>query len=86
MSFELPSPLQLVDAPELAALHVLEVTLATAQHAILAAHPDLEEQSFLSIEEWLADAILVHVSGLEVAVRRYREQLRRRGLLTPPDF
>ena len=81
MSAELPSTLQLVDAPELAALHVLEA-------ALIAAYPELEEGLYLerpvrlSTEAWLADAIAVHISGLETALLRYRIQLRARGLLS----
>lgn len=92
MSAELPSPLQLVDAPELAALHVLEAALATTERVLLAAYPELEEglclsrPSPLSAEAWLADAIIVHVTGLETALFHYRFQLRARGLLHPPNF
>ena len=87
MSTELPSTLQLVDAPELAALHVLEAALAIAERALIAAYPELEEGLYLerparlSTEACLADAIAVHISGLETALFRYRTQLRARGLL-----
>lgn len=89
MSAELPSTLQLVDAPELAALHVLEAALATVERALLAAYPELEEAicvgqpSYLCTEAWLADAIIEQVSGLESALHRYRTQLRARGLQRP---
>lgn len=92
MSDELPSTLQLVDAPELAALHVLETALAITERALLAAYPELEEGLYLerparlATEAWLADAIIVHVSGLENALFRYRIQLRARGLLSRPNF
>ena len=92
MSAELPSTLQLVDAPELAALHVLETALAIAERALTAAYPELEEglclsrPAPLSTEAWLADAIIVHVSGLETALFHYRFQLRARRLLSPPSF
>lgn len=92
MSTELPSLLQLVDAPELAALHVLEAALATAERALLAAYPELEEGLCLarpvplSTEAWLGDAIIVHIAGLETALFHYRFQLRARGLLHPPSF
>jgi hypothetical protein len=92
MSPELPSPLQLVDAPELATLHVLETALATLERSLLAAYPELEEglclsrPARLSTEAWLADAIIVHITGLETALFHYRFQLRARGLLTPPGF
>ena len=92
MSSELPSPLQLVDAPELASLHVLEAALATVERALIAAYPELEEglclsrPTPLSTEAWLADAIIVHVTGLETALFHYRFQLKARGLLRPPSF
>ena len=88
MSTELPSTLQLVDAPELAAIHVLETALAIADRALIAAYPELEDGLYLerpaslSTEAWLADAIAVHISGLETAPFRYRIQLRARGLLS----
>jgi hypothetical protein len=83
MNPELPSTTQLVDAPELAALHVLEVALATAERALTAAHPDLDELAsptqWPETAEWLADAVLVHITALETAVHRYRTHLRARG-------
>lgn len=91
MSPELPSTTQLVDAPELAALHVLEVALATAERALTAAHPDLDDlvspTQWPETAEWLADAILVHITALETALHRYRTHLRARGHhLRPTGF
>jgi hypothetical protein len=91
VSPELPSTTQLVDAPELAALHVLEVALATAERALTAAHPDLDELAspaqWPETAEWLADAVLVHITALETAVHRYRTHLRARGhRLRPSGF
>jgi hypothetical protein len=91
VSPELPSTTQLVDAPELAALHVLEVALATAERALTAAHPDLDEllspTQWPETAEWLADAVLVHITALETAVHRYRTHLRARGhRLRPTSF
>ena len=91
MNPELPSTTQLVDAPELAALHVLEVALATAERALTAAHPDLDElprpAQWPETAEWLADAVLVHITALETAVHRYRTHLRARGhRLRPSGF
>lgn len=91
MSPELPSPLQLADAPELAALHVLEAALATLECALIAAYPELEDGLCLSrpcplsTEAWLADAIIVHITGLQTALFHYRFQLRARGVLHPPN-
>jgi hypothetical protein len=84
MKAELPTPFDLAERPELAALHLLESTLAITERALLAAHPSLEQAEFfpqapdLEIEDWIADAILTHISGLETALQRYRAQLRRR--------
>ncbi len=91
MSPELPSTTQLVDAPELAALHLLEVALATAERALNAAHPDLDELTSTTqwpeTAEWLADAVLVHITALDTAVHRYRTHLRARArTLSPPGF
>lgn len=91
MNPELPSTTQLVDAPELAALHVLEVALATAERALTAAHPDLDELAspaqWPETAEWLADAVLVHITALETAGHRYRTHLRARGhRLRPSGF
>lgn len=92
MKTELPCPVQLADAPELAALHVLEAALAVTERALLAAYPELEDAlclerpARLSAEACLADAVIVHVTGLETALFRYRLQLRARGLLSPPSF
>lgn len=91
MSDTLPSTLQLVDAPELAALHVLQTALAIAERALIAAYPELEEALYLerparlTTEACLADAITVHISALETALFRYRLQLRARGL-SPARF
>jgi hypothetical protein len=46
----------------------------------------LSRPAHLSTEAWLADAIIVHITGLETALFHYRFQLRARGLLTPPGF
>ena len=87
MNDALPSTLQLVDAPELAALHVLESALDIAELALIAAYPELEDGLYLehpvtlSTDAWLADAVIVHVAGLQTALARYRLQLRARGLL-----
>jgi len=82
---ELPTPYDLAERPELATLHLLESALAIAERALLAAHPSLEQADFfphapeLEIEDWIADALLTHISGLETALGRYHAQLRRRA-------
>ncbi len=44
MSDVLPTNDQLLAAPELAILHALDATLTAAHRALLAAHPDLDEE------------------------------------------
>jgi hypothetical protein len=84
MKPELPTPSELAERPELAALHLLEASLAVTERALLAAHPDLENADFfpaapeLEIEDWIADSVLTHISSLETALGRYRAQLQRR--------
>ena len=97
MTCSLPTPPQLADSPELAALFALETAISLTQYALLAVHPELEQADFfpetppLTAEVCLADAILNHVVGLEAAVHRYRLLLnqlayRRRTALISADF
>jgi hypothetical protein len=90
LSPELPTTTQLVDAPELAVLHVLEVALTSVERALTAAHPDLDElvspTKWPETTEWLADAVLANITALENAVQRYRAHLRARGNLRPTGF
>jgi hypothetical protein len=90
-----PTTLDLAERPELAALHLLESSLAMAERALLAVHPDLEQADFfpqappLDPDAWIADAILAHISGLETALQRYRAELcrqRARPLIRVADF
>lgn len=82
-----PSPIELASAPELALLHALGELVHLAQRVLLAAHPDLEQADFfpdappLTLDAWLADAVLVHLASVETAVGRYRAQLRSRDAL-----
>ena len=93
----LPTPPQLAESPELAALYTLENAIALTEYALLAVHPELEQADFfpetspLTVEVCLADAILNHVAALEKAVGRYRLLLsqldyRRRTAPLPADF
>jgi hypothetical protein len=95
MIFAPPVPEQLAASPELAILHALEALLSLTERVLIAAHPDLDQVVFfpdappLSTEEWLADAILTHVNGLETAIGRYRAQLASRDqlrMVRPPSF
>jgi hypothetical protein len=81
MTEKLPTPAQLAESPELAALHTLQVALQIAERALLSTHPQLElidpfAHPPLAIDACLADAILTHLAGLEAAIGRYRLLLR----------
>ena len=88
----LPDIWQLAESPELAVLHVLDVTLIAAEAALLAGFPELEDADFegdqtptLTTQSHLADAILTHTTALRsalcryvaVTMRAYRSQLIR---------
>ena len=78
-----PSTSDLAERPELAALHLLDACLETAETALLAAHPELEQAVFfpqappLDPDAWIADAIVTHISALQTALQRYRAELCR---------
>lgn len=84
-STPVPGPDELTEAPELAALHVLEVALVAATNALTAANPELQSDDFVrelatdpAIEACLADAVLAHADSLQLALARYRDYLRHR--------
>ncbi len=74
-----PSELEalLGQAPELAALWTLEAALRASQAALHAVHSELREEDFAlaphspSAQACLADALLNHMEGLQVALKRY---------------
>lgn len=73
------SPAVLVDAPELAVLEVLDVTLQQAIYALFAVHPEivsggtLEHAAHVTAETWLADIIYTQAHNLQHVLGRYRE-------------
>ena len=80
----LPTSDQLIAAPELAILHALDAALAAAHRALLAAHPELEEEDLcgdsplnLDGAGWIADAILTQIAGLDTSIARYRREIAR---------
>ncbi len=84
MTDQLPTSDQLLADPELAVLHALGVTLAAAQRALLAAHPELEEDDFLGSRPlrldstgWIADALLTQLAGVDASLQRYRREVER---------
>jgi hypothetical protein len=78
---ELPTPEQLANSPQLAALHVLQGVLEAVQRALLTEHPSLEQVDFLAeapslnADDYLADVILCGAAQLETAITRYRHLL-----------
>lgn len=88
----LPSSLALIESPELAILHALHATLAAAERALLAAHPELDEVDLcsdlpaVSHMACAADLLLSHFTGIERALERYTAQLRRQSILAVPEF
>lgn len=77
MSDGLPTSDQLLAAPELAILHALDATLTAAHRALLAAHPDLDEEDLcgdrplhLDGSGWIADAIVTQIAGLSASIAR----------------
>jgi len=87
MSHLRPTTFQVLVDPELAVLYALTAALDATHQALLAAHPELEHEGFVSEHSleleaptWLADSIITHISGLEVAIQRYcHEVLRARS-------
>ena len=81
------TPEQLAEWPELAALEILEATLATTTRALVAANPALlspdnfESEGQTTPQNCLAAAVLSSVHTLGLALNRYRvhlAQLERR--------
>ena len=72
------TPDVLTASPEMAILRALEVTLELASNALIAANPELEDCDFVCevpqppVQACLADAIAVHIGGLQCALRHYR--------------
>jgi hypothetical protein len=77
------TPERLAEAPELAALEILECTAGTAARALLAASPELLERDFLlehagiTPQLCLGAAVLSTIDALAVAVERYRVHLEQ---------
>lgn len=85
-----PSPHQLADDPELAVLAVLDIALAMATNALLAAHPLLcaaDEDRTDDGPAWVAEGLLAQARGLTDTLEIYRHALRvveqRRNIRCP---
>ena len=82
----LSSTWRLAESPELVVLHVLDATVAAAEVALLATHPELENLDScaeappaLSTDAYVADALLTSITALRSALERYVGLLRRRS-------
>jgi hypothetical protein len=78
----LPDPQALDEAPELAALAVLDTALAVASNALFAAHRELQFGHFAELDSpglqaFAADALLLHIHALQSALTRYFAALRQ---------
>lgn len=76
----IPCPHELDDAPELAVLAILEVTLRTAISALLCAHPGLDDPERpywirRPFSEDVAQRIVARAGPLAGLVRNYRSAL-----------
>jgi len=85
MSQQTPSVGEIIDAPELAVLHVLATSLEAAELGLMAAYPDLELVAFGSdlpstdFSMCLAEAVLNHLASLRIAIERYRSHVLHRN-------
>lgn len=85
MKSEMPTPFEMLESPELGPLHALQSALELVERILGAAHPDLVQMDLfpncppLSTDAYLADAVLTHIAGLEVAIARYRHLIEYRG-------
>lgn len=80
-----PGPDDLAEAPELAALHILDVALVATTNALFAANVELQSDDFAcqlaahpAVAACLADAVITHVDSLQLALARYRDYLHHR--------
>lgn len=78
---ELVLPAELLVAPELAVLAVLDAALQQTLYSLFTAHPELVGGGTLEAcwasgpDLWAADAVYEHVTGLQHALDRYRQAL-----------
>jgi len=77
----LPTPSQLDENPELAALRILETSLDVAELALLTTYPETGEQvdaeDGLTEQEAFATAILYQIDALGAVLNEYVESIRR---------
>jgi hypothetical protein len=93
----IPTPDQLAEAPELAAIELLDAALELTSNALLAENGELAFDDFAletasppAIEAYLADAIINQVEALKHALHRYRDYVHaapaRHARLAQTDF
>jgi hypothetical protein len=77
----IPTPIQLNENPELAALQILKTSLDVAEVALVAAYPDSCEPSrserCWSEQEAYALSILYQIDALAAVLNEYAESIRR---------
>ncbi|MEI7792918.1 MAG: hypothetical protein WCI57_05540 [Candidatus Berkelbacteria bacterium] len=84
------TPEELAEAPELAAVHILECAAETTGRALLAALPDLENHEFLlehanvTPQLCLGAAVLSSLGTLKAALERYRVHMEQLANYRPP--
>lgn len=77
-----PTPQALCEAPELAALALLDAALAVASNALLSVHGELlsgdfPEQGCPGLQAFVADALVLQIHGLQTILGRYCAALRQ---------
>jgi hypothetical protein len=77
-----PSPHTLCEAPELAALALLDTALAVASNALLAVHGELlsgdfPDQGCPGLQAFVADTLVLQIRGLQTTLDRYCAALRQ---------
>ncbi len=79
MDSSLPTPIELSENPELAALRILKTNLDVAELALLASYPESCEGPERSggEQEAYAMAILYQIDALEAMLNEYAESIRR---------
>lgn len=75
----MPTPTDLMDQPQLAVLVALETTLISALRALLAAHPEILDDTFprtIQEQDHWAERLIYLGSELEETLRKYHRALK----------
>ena len=87
----LANPTDLIAAPELATLALLDEAIQQTIYVLFAVHPELvsggtlQHRHHLNVEAWLADALYNQANALQHAIQRYRESVARAAALRHSD-